>query len=87
MEALYTIVFSKPEYIEFANDLARMIIIQVMIQFLFYLNNPSVGFFTGEFFLLVIYICLGVCVYWLVFKRLINFAVVQDQNKRQDGVK
>jgi hypothetical protein len=79
MESLYTIVVSKPEYIEFINDLIRMIIIQVMIQFLFYLSNPSLGFFTGEFFLLIIYICLGVCVYWLIFKKLINFAVKQEQ--------
>ena len=79
MESLYTIKISKPEYIEFINDLARMIIIQVMIQFLFYLNNPSMGFFTGEFFLLIIYICLGVCVYWLIFKKLIGFAVKDEQ--------
>jgi hypothetical protein len=79
MESLYTIIVSKPEYIDFINDLVRMIIIQVMIQFLFYLNNPSLGFFTGDFFLLIIYICLGVCVYWLIFKKLINFAVNQEQ--------
>ena len=79
MESLYTIIVSKPEYIDFINDLSRMIIIQVVIQFLFYLNNPSLGFFTGDFFLLIIYICLGVCVYWLLFKKLINFAVNREQ--------
>lgn len=73
MEALYIIKVSNPEYIGMLEDIIRMITIQVTIQFLYYINNTNVGFFTADFFLLMLYIVLGVCVYWLVFKKLIIF--------------
>jgi hypothetical protein len=60
------------EYVEFVNDVVRMVTIQVMIQFLFSIN-AGVAFFSVDFFLLLIYIVLGVCVYWLVVKRLVLF--------------
>ena len=40
MESLYVINVPNKEYIEFINDVIRMLTIQVMIQFLFYINNP-----------------------------------------------
>lgn len=73
MDALYTITLSNPEYVSLAEDIVRMVIIQTTIQFLFYINNSETAFFTPDFILLVIYVVLGVCVYWLVFKRLIVF--------------
>lgn len=74
MESLYVINVPNKEYIEFINDVIRMLTIQVMIQFLFYINNPvETFFFSADFFLLLIYIILGVCVYWLIIKKLIIF--------------
>lgn len=74
MESLYVVNVVNKEYIEFINDIIRMITIQIMIQFLFYINNPNeVAFFSADFFLLLIYIILGVCVYWLIIKKLIIF--------------
>lgn len=74
MESLYVINVPNKEYIDFINDVIRMLTIQVMIQFLFYINNPvETTFFSGDFILLLIYIILGVCVYWLVIKKLIIF--------------
>lgn len=74
MESLYIINVPNKEYIDFINDIIRMITIQIMIQFLYYINNPTeVAFFSADFFLLLIYIVLGVCVYWLVIKKLIIF--------------
>lgn len=73
MEALYTIKLSNPEYVSMVDDIVRMVLIQVTIQFLYFINNPDTGFFTADFFLLVLYIVLGVCVYWLIFKKLIVF--------------
>lgn len=72
MEALYTVQVFNPEYIAFFEDVARMVTIQLTIQFLYYINS-GVSFFNADFVLLVIYIVLGVCVYWLVFKKLIVF--------------
>ncbi len=74
MESLYIINVKNKEYIDFINDVLRMITIQWMIQFLFYINNPAdVAFFSADFFLLLIYITLGVCVYWLIIKKLVVF--------------
>ena len=74
MEALYVVNVPNKEYIEVINDVVRMLTIQFMIQFLFYINNPTeVSFFSTDFLLLIIYVTLGVCVYWLVIKKLLTF--------------
>lgn len=75
METLYVVNVPNKEYLPFINDLVRMMTIQIMIQFLFFLNSPEAGasFFTADFFLLLIYVALGVCVYWLVIKKLVLF--------------
>lgn len=74
MDSLYILKLPNKDYIEFANDLSRMLTIQIIIQFLYFLNNPvEVSFFTADFFLLLLYVALGVCVYWLIIKKLISF--------------
>jgi len=73
MDALYTIKLQNPEYVSLVEDIVRMVIIQFTIQFLYYINNPSsFPFLSTDFVLLVLYIVLGVCVYWLVFKKLVH---------------
>lgn len=74
MESLYTVNVPNKDYIEFINDIIRMVTIQISIQFLFYINNPNaVEFFSADFFLMLIYIILGICVYWLIIKKLVIF--------------
>jgi hypothetical protein len=74
MESLYTIALPNKEYIGMMDDVSRMVIIQITIQFLYYINNKEgEGFFTLDFFLLIIYVVLGVCLYWLIFKKTITF--------------
>ncbi len=74
METLYTVDLQNKEYVGMIDDVLRMVTIQFMIQFLLFINNPSeVSFFSIDFMLLVLYIVLGVCVYWLVIKKLILF--------------
>lgn len=72
METLYVFKLGNPDYIDLIQDIVRMVIIQLTIQFLYYVNNTENGFFTVDFILLVLYIVLGVCVYWLVFKKLVT---------------
>lgn len=74
MEAIYTVELSNSEYAPLIDDIARMVIIQFTLQFLYYINDTNANsFFTADFFLLVLYVSLGVCVYWLIFKKLILF--------------
>lgn len=73
--ALYTVNVPSKDYLELVNDIVRMATIQITIQFLFFLNDPSrVSFFSADFILLLIYVILGVCVYWLIVKRVVIFA-------------
>ena len=73
-ESLYMFQLPQKEYVELADDIARMVIIQVAIQFLYYLNNSEqVQFFSADFVLLVIYMVLGILLYRLVFRKMITF--------------
>lgn len=76
-QAIYTIdisnVFGK-EYINMFNDVARFVIIQIAIQFMLYALNPDkFSFFSADFMMLLLFIVIGVMLYWLVFKKIISF--------------
>jgi hypothetical protein len=74
MDTLYVVDVPQKEYIELYNDMARMTIVQFSIQLLLFATDPSqFQFFTADFFLLVIYILLGVALYHLVFKKVVQF--------------
>ncbi len=74
METLYVVDVPQKEYIGLIDDIARMVIIQFSIQLLLYATSPEENqFFSADFVLLLLYIILGVCLYWLVFKKLVSF--------------
>jgi len=75
MNSLYTIQVPNKEYIGLLDDVARMVIIQMTIQFLYFINSKdNEGFLTIDFLLLLVYIIMGVCLYWLIFKKTVTFA-------------
>jgi hypothetical protein len=68
--ALYTVRVPNKEYIPLIEDIARMVIVQLTIQFLYFINNKDgEPFFSMDFILLLVYIVLGVCIFWLIFKK------------------
>jgi heme/copper-type cytochrome/quinol oxidase subunit 4 len=72
--ALYTVKIPNKEYIPLIEDIVRMVIVQMTIQFLYFINNKDgEAFFSVEFILLLVYIILGVCIYWLIFKKTVIF--------------
>ena len=73
MDSLYIVNVSQKEYLGLIDDIARMIILQLSIQLMLYGSGMDSQFFSAEFVLLLIYIVLGVCLYWLVFKRFVVF--------------
>lgn len=76
MPALYTIDVSSKlgkEYVPFFDDCTRMFLIQLTIQMMFYMSLQDRAFMTDEFILLILYILLGVALYWLVFKNIVKF--------------
>jgi hypothetical protein len=74
-QQLYNLHVSKylnKDYIPFLEDAIRMVMIQFVIQFMFFLKSPSLGvLFSFRFVELLIYIILGVSAYWLIFKKLV----------------
>ena len=74
--SIYTVDVSKTlgsEYVPLCEDVARMFLIQLTIQLMFYLSIPERAFMTDEFVLLLLYIGLGVSLYWLVFRNIVKF--------------
>ena len=62
------------EYIPMIEDVIRIYIIQIVVQFMLFVRAPyEFSIFDLNFLENLIYIGLGMCVYWLVFKRLVKF--------------
>ena len=77
MTSLYEIDISSKignDYIPMMEDLLRFITIQVAIQFMLYSTSPSqFKMFSADFFMLLLFITIGVLFYWLILKKLIAF--------------
>ena len=62
------------EYVHVVDDVVRLVLIQIIVQFMFYLNSPDdFPFFTPTFVAIILYIVLGVSFYWLVFRKVLLF--------------
>ena len=62
------------EYIDMFNDMARFVVIQLAIQLMLVTLDPAkYSFFSLDFLLLVIFIVIGVMLYYLVFRKLVSF--------------
>lgn len=61
------------EYIPMVEDIMRMLVLQMFVQFMMVLRNPSENsMFDPSFIEMLLYIILGLCVYWLVLKKLVK---------------
>jgi hypothetical protein len=71
--AMYKVKLADPSYAHMIDDLVRMTLIQLAIQFLFFASSPGENpFWTCNFVMLMLFIWLGVALYWLVFKMLVR---------------
>ena len=63
------------DYVPMANDIMRMVCIQLAIQAMLVMADSTgdTSFFSSDFILLVMYITLGVMLYWLALRKLITF--------------
>lgn len=60
------------EYVPFVQDVVRMVCIQFAIQLLYHLDAPSGTPFLGsDFVMLLVYVVLGVMLYWLVLRKVV----------------
>lgn len=62
------------EYLPMIEDIIRMVMLQFTVNLMYFIKNPdTTSLFSLEFIELLIYIVLGVSVYWLLFKKLVRF--------------
>lgn len=60
------------EYIPMFEDAIRLFVVQCIIQFMYFIKEPrEYALLDVAFFELILYTLLGVCVYWLLIKRLL----------------
>jgi hypothetical protein len=60
------------EYIPYIEDVVRMLLLQSTIQFMYFIKDPANNkMFTFDFIELILYVIIGVSVYWLVFKKMV----------------
>lgn len=63
-----------PEYVEMFNDIARFMMIQIGIQIMLVMSDPTrYSLYAGEFIVLLFFIVIGVLFYWLILRKLIHF--------------
>jgi uncharacterized membrane protein SirB2 len=61
------------DFVPFIDDTLRMVTLQIIIQFMFFLrDNKENPFFCESFFELLFYIILGLMFYWLIIRKIIN---------------
>jgi len=68
-------LFSSDDSMKFmVYDIIRIVTIQVITQFLFVINNngTDVKFLNANFIKTLIFLCLGILVYWLIIKKIIK---------------
>ena len=71
MESLFKIDLDiEKEYIPLVNDLVRMSVIHIVTQLLFNISNGE-SFMKAEFLQTVLFVLLGICVYWLIIRKIV----------------
>ena len=73
MESLFKIDLNvDKEYIPLINDLIRMSVIHIIAQLLFNFSDTKKNpFFTIEFLQTILFVLLGICSYWLIFRKIL----------------
>tara|TARA_B100000745_G_scaffold296912_1_gene243016 strand:- start:969 stop:1253 length:285 start_codon:yes stop_codon:yes gene_type:complete len=88
MTSIYNINIDVPnDIINMIYDIIKFSIIQIITHLLFYFNNLSISFFNIIFFQTLIFINLGLMVFWLLFKKIINFNNNNNNNKIKEKKK
>jgi len=84
MDALYTFDLNIDKTnLPMFYDIMRIITIQVITQFLFVINNDGVSFFNTTFLKTIIFLCLGIIIYWLIIRKLFQFNFFEKEKEKE----
>lgn len=74
MNSIYNInIDLSDDVINMIYDIIKFSTIQITTHIMFYFNNHSLSFFNMIFFQTLIFINLGIMVFWLILKKLFDF--------------
>lgn len=59
-------------------DIFRMLTLQISTQLMFTLYNPSVSLFNTTFLLTTLFLCVSLCMFWLIIKKMIVIDDVEN---------
>jgi hypothetical protein len=63
---------TNPEITPLLYDVVRTLTVQIIVQFMFYINNPGTTFINSMFLQTTIFLLLGVVVFWLISYKLMS---------------
>ena len=69
---IHEFINTNEESLPMIYDIIRTITIQLIVQILFTMNNPSVSLFSTTFIQTTLFLILGVILFWLVIYKFIS---------------
>ncbi len=81
MEEIFSLVNMDDPDIKFLiYDIFRMLTLQISTQIMFTLYNPSVSFINTTFLFTTLFLCISLCLFWLVIKKIVVIDDVEKKN-------
>ena len=69
---IYDFIETNEESLPMVYDIIRTITVQVIVQILFTINNPSVSLMSITFIQTTLFLILGIMVFWLIIYKFIS---------------
>ena len=71
-KVIYEFIETNEESLPMIYDIIRTITVQIIVQILFTMNNPSVSLMSITFIQTTLFLILGVIIFWLIAYKLIS---------------
>jgi hypothetical protein len=80
MEEIFSLVDMDDPDIKFMiYDIFRMLTLQISTQIMFTVYNPSVSLFNMTFLLTTLFLCISICMFWLIVKKMLVSDVIEKK--------
>ena len=81
MEEIFSLVdIDDPDIKFMIYDIFRMLTLQISTQIMFTVYNPSVSLFNMTFLLTTLFLCISICMFWLIVKKMFVSDVIEKKN-------
>lgn len=70
---MYSVLTNDKNYKNLVNDIIKYSTILVIVNLLFYVSKPNTTFFNSIFIDVESFVVVGLCLYWLIVKKLTDY--------------